>query len=198
VLFHQVRGILRNLGILIFDNVEDLDFAGPLEVFGTMSRLKLDSLQPFTIQREGKEVKTVNGLRVTPEHSFRNCPGLQILMVPGGIGTRAEMKDHETLEFVKRNADSCELILSVCTGALVLAAAGLLNGKRATTHWAALKELRMFPQVTVDRLRYVRDGKIVTSAGVSAGIDMALYVIQELFGPSAAEDVARDMEYPVQ
>lgn len=187
---------MRNLGILIFDNVEDLDFAGPLEVFGTASRLKPDSLHPFTIQREGREVKTVNGLRVTPDYSFRNCPGLQILMIPGGIGTRVEMKDHETLEFVKRSAGSCELVLSVCTGALVLAAAGLLNGKRATTHWAAIKELGMFHEITIDRLRYVRDGKIVTSAGVSAGIDMALYVTQELFGPSVAEDVARDMEYP--
>ena len=183
---------------MIFDNVEDLDFTGPLEVFGTASRLKPNSLHPFTIQREDREVKTVNGLRVTPDYGFRNCPRLNILLVPGGIGTRTEMKDPETLEFVKRNASSCELVLSVCTGALVLAASGLLNGKRATTHWAAIDELKAFSQVTIDRLRYVRDGKIVTSAGVSAGIDMALYVTKELFGRSVAEDVARDMEYPLQ
>ena len=189
---------MKNLGIMIFDNVEDLDFIGPLEVFGTTSHLKPNSLHPFTIQREGHEVKTVNGLRVTPDYSFRNCPRLDIILVPGGIGTRTEMKDPETLEFVKRNASSCELVLSVCTGALVLAATGLLNGKRATTHWAAIDELKAFPQVTIDRLRYVRDGKVVTSAGVSAGIDMALYVTRELFGTSVAEDVARDMEYPLQ
>ena len=183
---------------MIFDNVEDLDFTGPLEVFGTTSHLKPNSLLPFTIQREGREVRTVNGLRVAPDYSFRNCPRLDILLVPGGIGTRTEMKDPETLEFVKRNASNCELVLSVCTGALVLAATGLLNGKRATTHWAAVDELKAFPQVNIDRLRYVRDGKIVTSAGVSAGIDMALYITKELFGTSVAEAVARDMEYPLQ
>ena len=108
------------------------------------------------------------------------------------------MKNAETLEFVRRTASSCELVLSVCTGALILAAAGLLNGKRATTHWAALDELRAFPQVTVEHLRYVQDGKIVTSAGVSAGIDMALYVVKELYGSTVCEDVARDMEYPLR
>ena len=189
---------MRNLGILIFDNVEDLDFTGPLEVFGTTSHLKPDSLHPFTIQREGRQVMTVNGLKVTPDYSFRNCPRLEILLVPGGIGTRTEMKDPETLGFVKRNATSCELLLSVCTGALVLAAAGLLRGKRATTHWAALEELKAFPEINVDRSRYVRDGKIVTSAGVSAGIDMAFYVTKELFGVTAAEEVARDIEYPLR
>ncbi len=189
---------MRNLGIIIFDNVEDLDFTGPLEVFGTTSRLTPNSLHPFTIQRDGREVKTVNGLRVRPDYSFRECPRLDILLVPGGIGTRTEMKDSETLEFVKRNAVTCELVLSVCTGALVLAAAGVLNGKRATTHWAVLDQLKAFPQVTVDPLRYVRDGKIVTSAGVSAGIDMALYITKELYGTSVCEDVARDIEYPLR
>lgn len=189
---------IRNLGIIIFDNVEDLDFTGPLEVFGTTSHLKPNSLRTFTVQRDGKEVRTVHGLRVTPDYSFRECPRLDILLVPGGIGTRTEMKDRETLEFVKRSVGTCELVLSVCTGALVLAAAGVLNGKRATTHWAVLDQLKAFPQVTVDQLRYVRDGKVVTSAGVSAGIDMAFYVTKELFGPLVCEDVARDIEYPLR
>ncbi len=189
---------MKNLGIIIFDNVEDLDFTGPLEVFGTTSHLKPNSLYPFTIQRDGREVKTVNGLRVRPDYSFQECPRLDILLVPGGMGTRTEMKDPETLEFVKRNAVTCELVLSVCTGALVLAAAGILNGKRATTHWAVLDQLKAFPQVTVDQSRYVRDGKVVTSAGVSAGIDMALYITKELYGASVCEDVARDIEYPLR
>jgi transcriptional regulator GlxA family with amidase domain len=183
---------------MIFDKVEDLDFVGPLEVLGTTSHLKLDSLRPFTVQREGREVKTVNGLRVIPDYSFQECPKLDAILIPEGIGTRSEMKNAETLEFVRRTASSCELVLSVCTGALILAAAGLLNGKRATTHWAALDELRAFPQVTVEHLRYVQDGKIVTSAGVSAGIDMALYVVKELYGSTVCEDVARDMEYPLR
>ena len=189
---------MKNVGKMVFDKVEDLDFVGPLEVLGTTSHLKLDSLRPFTVQREGREVKTVNGLRVIPDYSFQECPKLDVILIPGGIGTRSEMKNAETLEFVRRTASSCELVLSVCTGALILAAAGLLNGKRATTHWAALDELRAFPQVTVEHLRYVQDGKIVTSAGVSAGIDMALYVVKELYGSTVCEDVARDMEYPLR
>ncbi len=189
---------MRTLGIIIFDNVEDLDFTGPLEVFGTASYVSPNSLQTFTIQRDGREVKTVNGLRVKPDYTFRECPKLDILLVPGGIGTRTEMKDPETLTFVKQNAVTCELVLSVCTGALVLAAAGVLNGKRATTHWAVLDQLKAFPQVKVERARYVRDGKVVTSAGVSAGIDMAFYVMKELYGTSVCEDVARDIEYPLR
>ena len=189
---------MRSLGIVIFDNVEDLDFTGPLEVFGTASHVNPNSLQIFTIQRDGREVKTVNGLRVKPDYNFRECPKLDILLVPGGIGTRTEMKDPETLAFVKQNAVTCELVLSVCTGALVLAAAGVLNGKRATTHWAVLDQLKAFPQVKVERARYVRDGKVVTSAGVSAGIDMAFYVMKELYGTSVCEDVARDIEYPLR
>jgi len=189
---------MRTLGIIIFDNVEDLDFTGPLEVFGTASHVSPNSLQTFTIQRDGREVKTVNGLRVKPDYNFRECPKLDILLVPGGIGTRTEMKDPETLAFVKQNAVTCELVLSVCTGALVLAAAGVLNGKRATTHWAVLDQLKAFPQVKVERARYVRDGKVVTSAGVSAGIDMAFYVMKELYGTSVCEDVARDIEYPLR
>jgi len=189
---------MRSLGIVIFDNVEDLDFTGPLEVFGTASHVNPNSLQIFTIQRDGREVKTVNGLRVKPDYNFRECPKLDILLVPGGIGTRTEMKDPETLAFVKQNAVTCELVLSVCTGALVLAAAGVLNGKRATTHWAVLDQLKAFPQVKVERARYVRDGKVVTSGGVSAGIDMAFYVMKELYGTSVCEDVARDIEYPLR
>jgi transcriptional regulator GlxA family with amidase domain len=189
---------MKNLGIVVFDLVEDLDFVGPLEVFGTTSHLRPDSLRPFTVQREGREVKTVNGLKVIPDYSFLDCPKLNFLLVPGGIGTRTEMKDAVTLEFVKQAANSCELVLSVCTGALILASAGLLNGKRATTHWAAFDELRAFPQVTVEHLRYVRDGKIITSAGVSAGIDMALYVTKELYGAKLCEDVANDIEYPLR
>ena len=105
------------------------------------------------------------------------------------------MKNSQTLNFVKRAAESCDLILSVCTGALILAAAGILDGRKATTHWQALNELKAFPKVTVEHQRYIRDGKIITSAGVSAGIDMALYIIKELHGSTFSADVAHRMEY---
>jgi len=186
---------MKNIGILIFNQAEELDFVGPFEVFGMTAKLRPNSLQPFTVQQEGKEVKAVNGLRVIPDYSFQDCPKLDIILIPGGIGSRNEMKNSQTLNFVKRAAESCDLLLSVCTGALILAAAGILDDKRATTHLEALNELKAFPKVTVDHQRYIRDGKVITSAGVSAGIDMALYVIKELYGSTLCTDVARRMEY---
>ena len=186
---------MKNIGILIFNRAEELDFIGPLEIFGMTAKLRPNSLQPFTVQQEGKEVEAVNGLRVIPDYSFQDCPKLDIILIPGGIGSRNEMKNSQTLNFVKRAAESCDLLLSVCTGALILAAAGILYDKRATTHLEALNELKAFPKVTVDHQRYIRDGKVITSAGVSAGIDMALYVIKELYGSTLCTDVARRMEY---
>jgi cyclohexyl-isocyanide hydratase len=186
---------MKNTGILVFDRVEELDFVGPLEVFGMTSKLRPNTLRSFTVAQEGKDVKAVNGLRVIPDYSFQNCPKLDLILIPGGIGSRTEMKNSQTLNFIKSIAENCELILSVCTGALILAAAGLLNGKKATTHWAALDELKAFPNLTVEHQRYVRDGKIITSAGVSAGIDMALYVIKELYGLPTCKEVAHRMEY---
>jgi transcriptional regulator GlxA family with amidase domain len=118
-----------------------------------------------------------------------------MILIPGGIGSRTEMKSSQTLNFVKRAAESSDLILSVCTGALILAAAGILDGRKATTHWQALNELKAFPKVTVEHQRYIRDGKVITSAGVSAGIDMALYIIKELYGSTFSADVAHRMEY---
>jgi len=186
---------MRNIGILIFDRAEELDFIGPLEVFGMTAKLRPDSLHPFSVQQEGKEVKAVNGLRVIPDYSFQNCPKLAILLIPGGVGSRTEMKNSQTINFVKHASESCDLLLSVCTGALILAAAGILDGKRATTHLEALNELKAFPKISVDHQRYIRDGRVITSAGVSAGIDMALYVVKELYGSTICADVARRMEY---
>jgi transcriptional regulator GlxA family with amidase domain len=188
---------MRNVGILVFNKVEELDFTGPLEVFGAAGRLKENSFRPFTIASSRRTVRGRYGLRIIPEYAFRGCPHLDLLVVPGGRGSRREMRNVQTLQFVKRRAASCELVTSVCTGALILAAAGLLDNKRATTHWAALDELRAFPRVRVQHARYLRQGKVITSGGVSAGIDMALYVLGLLYGKGFQKNVARQVEYPL-
>ncbi len=185
----------RSVAILVFDEVEELDFVGPLEVFGVTNRLKPDSMPTFTIGTSGREMQGVNGLTVKPLYSFQTGPGFNILVVPGGKGARREMKNPETLAFVKQAARNCELVASVCTGSLILAAAGLLDGKRATTHWAALEELRQFSKVHVDHQRFIREGRIITSSGISAGIDMALHIVKELQGSEVSKDVAHRMEY---
>ncbi len=187
-------GTTKRVAILVFDEVEELDFVGPLEVFGVTNRLKPDAMPAFTIGASGEEIRGVNGLTVKPLHSFQTTPGFDILVVPGGRGARREMANPETLAFVKRAAHSCELVASVCTGSLILAAAGLLDGKRATTHWAALDELRQFPGVHVDHQRFIRQGSIVTSSGISAGIDMALHLVEEIQG-SISREVAHRTEY---
>jgi transcriptional regulator GlxA family with amidase domain len=186
---------MRNVGILVFNEVEELDFTGPLEVFGAAGRLKENSFRPFTIASSSRTVRGRYGLRISPEYTFRSCPHLDLLVVPGGRGSRREMRKIQTLEFVRRRAASCELVTSVCTGALILAAAGLLDNKKATTHWAALDELRAFPSVKVQHARYLRQGKVITSGGVSAGIDMALYVVGRLHGRGFQRKVARQIEY---
>ncbi len=186
---------MRKVGILVFDEVEELDFAGPLEVFGTAGRLEPDSFEAFTVGDSGRQVRGRYGLSVKPEYSFRGCPEVDVLVVPGGQGARREMRKPRTLRFVRKRAEVCELVASVCTGALILAATGLLDGKRATTHWAALDELRAFPKVRVEHLRYLRQGKIVTSGGVSAGIDMALYVVGVFHGQGPRREVAHRLEY---
>jgi transcriptional regulator GlxA family with amidase domain len=184
------------IGILLFDEVEELDFVGPLEVFGVASRLK-GGINTVTISKDGKEIRARYGLRVQPDCGFANCPNLDLLLVPGGKGAREQARyDKEIIAFIRAHASRIP-IASVCTGALVLAEAGILDGKKATTHWSALDILRQYPKVqVVERARFVRDGNVRTSAGVSAGIDLALEIVQELLGEQAAVDVARQMEYP--
>ena len=195
----------RNVGILIFDNVEVLDFAGPLEVFsrtrlvpGPESRRSEDSapFDVFSLAASTEAVTATGGLRIVPHHDFASAPSIDLLVVPGGFGTRTLLNDEPVIDWIREIAGKAELVTSVCTGALLLAKAGLLAGKRATTHWGALDLLaQVDPTVRIERdTRWVRDG-VVTSAGVSAGIDMALDVVRDLFGEAVATDVARYMEY---
>ncbi|NUQ12617.1 MAG: DJ-1/PfpI family protein [Gemmatimonadaceae bacterium] len=184
--------------ILIFDEVEVLDFAGPFEVFSvTGRRRKLEPFDVYTVAQRSAPVTARNGLSLNPRHSFTNCPPPDILVVPGGFGTRREMKNPVMLEWIARTAPSCDLILSVCTGALVLGAAGLLDGLEATTHFMAFDELRaVAPRTTVrTETRIVDNGNVILSAGVSAGIDMSLHVVARLLGADVARETASYMEY---
>ena len=194
----------KRVGILVFDLVEVLDFAGPFEVF-SVTRLddtrRLEELSPFEVllvaEREGI-VSAAGGLKVTPDVTIARCPPLDILVVPGGWGTRREIKNATLLEWIAKQGRSVETLTSVCTGAMLLGKAGLLSRKRATTHWRSLDWMTAsFPDVTVERsLHVVEDGNVVTSAGISAGIDMALRVVARFFGEAVARATARHMEYP--
>ena len=194
----------KRIGILLFNDVEVLDFCGPFEVF---SVTRLDAARrrqepsPFEVLLVAETLDPVTaagGLRVLPMAALDACPALDILLVPGGMGTRKEMLNPVVLDFVRAQAARCELVASVCTGALVLAKAGLLDGLRATTHWQALDLLReLCPRTDVDASAQVVDqGKIMTSAGIAAGIDLALAVVRRCHGEAVARATVRHMEYP--
>jgi transcriptional regulator GlxA family with amidase domain len=195
-----------NVGILIFENVEVLDFAGPFEVFSrtrvdpSREALRTDEGAPFrvfTVAKTRAPVTATGGLRVEPHHGFADAPPIDLLLVPGGFGTRALVDDRETIDWIRRTAGRARQVTSVCTGSLLLTRAGLLEGKRATTHWAALDELAALGGgVQVVRgARWVDDG-VISSAGVSAGIDMAFYVVEKLLGKEVADRTARYIDYP--
>ncbi len=194
----------RNVGILIFPGVEVLDFCGPFEVF-SITRLdeskRLVEASPFSTYLVGEHsqtVETVGGMKVTPEHDLRTCPPLHLLLVPGGRGVRDAMANPDLVNWIRRRGSRADIAASVCTGAFLLAAAGLLDEKRVTTHWAYLDELeKQYPRLKVQRgLRVVSDGNVLTSAGVSAGIDLALTVVARWAGETVARATARRMEYP--
>lgn len=189
----------RSLAILLFDDVEVLDFCGPFEVFAVASRqADPPAFDVFTVAEKPGAVVARNGLSVNPRHTLADCPKPDMLLVPGGLGTRTEMNNGPLIDWIRRTADDAELVLSVCTGALLLGKAGLLDGREATTHHAGFDLLReIAPTATVheDR-RFVDNGKIITSAGIAAGIDMSLYVVERLIGQDVAAATARHMEYP--
>jgi transcriptional regulator GlxA family with amidase domain len=195
-----------SVGILIFTDVEVLDFAGPFEVFsrtrlvpGADSRRTDDSapFNVFTVARTHDVVRAVGGLQVLPAYAWDDAPPIDILVVPGGFGTRSLLTDDATLNWVRGQAARAAHVTSVCTGALVYAKLGLLAGRRATTHWAAVDLLSSLdPTIRVERdARVVRDG-IVTSAGVSAGMDMAFHIVESLHGKTVADETAHYIEFP--
>lgn len=188
----------RDLAILIFDDVEVLDFCGPFEVFSVASRLvDPPAFTVFTVAEKAGPVIARNGLSVNPAFLLKDCPRPDILVVPGGQGTRREIHNAGLIEWIKHAAVQAELTLSVCTGALLLAKAGLLDGLAATTHHGAMDLLRQTaPQATIhaDR-RFVDNGKVICSAGISAGIDMSLHVVGRLLGTEVALKTTTQMEY---
>jgi transcriptional regulator GlxA family with amidase domain len=183
-------------GILLFDDAEELDFVGPWEVF-TMARMNgHEDDRVVTIAERAGPVRAAKGMRVIPDHSFADAPALDVLVVPGGMGTRKEVENPAVLDWLRKAAEPCRWVTSVCTGSLLLHGAGLARGKRVTTHWAFVTQLRARGDIEVlERVRWVRDGNLVTAAGVSAGIDMALWVVGQLHGPDHARITQRLMEY---
>jgi len=196
------------VGIFLFDDVEVLDFAGPFEVFsrtrlvpGAESRRTDDSapFTVFTVARSAAPVVAIGGLTIVPSYSWDTAPPIDILVIPGGFGTRGLLGDAAALAWIRDAASRASLVTSVCSGALLLAQNGLLRGRRATTHWAALDLLASL-DATIDVQRGVRvvSDTIVTSAGVSAGMDMEFAVVEKLHGPEVARETAHYIEYVPQ
>lgn len=185
----------QKIGILMFKGVEELDFAGPFEVFNMANqgeeradvRLLAERLDP---------VVCAKGMRVLPDHTLDDHPPLDVLLVPGGMATVEEVKNERLLDWLRKTAPGCQWVTSVCSGSMLLLAAGIAKGKRITTHWGAIEALRqMGGAEVVEGPRFVRDGNLVTSAGVSAGIDMALWLVGQMFGVPTARMTQRWMQY---
>lgn len=196
--------MIRNIGIYLFPDVEALDFAGPFEVFTTGSRvhkrLHPDRAEPFHVFSVAETMAPVRaraGLRIVPDHAIDKHPDIDVLIVPGGVVT-GELHKPNVLRWVSGCGSSSALVASVCTGAFILAAAGVVRSGRVTTHWEDQGELAaMFPALEViDGMRWVEQGKVITSAGISAGIDMSLHLVGRLTSASLAEATARQMDYP--
>jgi transcriptional regulator GlxA family with amidase domain len=188
----------KTVALLLFPDVEVLDFAGPFEVF-SVAALSAEPA-PFrvvTVAATTAPISAIGGLKVTPDHDLHSCPQADILLIPGGNGSRAAMRNDKILAWLKAQAAGAEIVASICTGALLLGKIGLLDGLRATTHWTAIEELRAVSnKIDVQpQTRFIDNGKVLTSAGISAGIDMSLYLVKRLCGDALADLVVREMEY---
>jgi transcriptional regulator GlxA family with amidase domain len=189
---------LTRIAIALFDGAEELDWAGPWEVLAAWSKQwPDDGVEVFTVAREQGEITCAKGLRVLPDRTWGDAGTVDVLVYPGGMGTRRELKDDAVLEWLRSLQDSGALMTSVCTGSLVYAAAGFLRDRPATTYWGSLdllRELDSSIDVREDD-RFVDSGEIVTAAGVSAGIDMALHLVARLHSPERAREVRRYIQY---
>lgn len=190
------------VGIILFHEVEVLDFAGPFEVFSVTDDKEACD-KPFlvyTVAEKMEEIKARNGLKIVPDHDFSDAPDFDILIVPGGYGAEEiEIYNPVMIEWIEKAAKKAYITASVCTGAFLLAKAGLLDGKKATTHWMDLERMkREFPKIKVtEGMKFVDEGNVVTSGGISAGINMSLYLVSRLLGSKIAETTAKRMEYDI-
>ncbi|GLB26100.1 AraC family transcriptional regulator [Lacrimispora xylanolytica] len=191
-----------NVGILLFNEVEVLDFAGPFEVFSIASYSNCQQ-KPFTVKTVAQTsdlISARNGLKVQPDFDFNNSPSFDILIIPGGYGAEEIEIHNEILKnWIKIRAEECDIIASVCTGSFLLAEIGLLDGKRATTHWLDIDRLESeYTKIKVQRgVKYVDESNIITSGGISAGIDMSFYLLNRLVGKEIAIATAKRMEYDI-
>ena len=188
----------RHIGLFLFDGVEELDAVGPWEVLSYWTQAyPEDGWSTSCLSPDGGPVRAAKGLVLGAHHSIADAAALDVLIHPGGPGTRPMLRDEKHLDWVREQRERVPLMTSVCTGSLVYAAAGLLIGRRATTHWASLNLLsELDPTVITDvDARFVDDGDLITSAGVSAGIDMALHLVARLADVERARAVRREIQY---
>jgi len=182
-------------GIYLYQGVASLDFVGPYEAFD-LSRYLLNSGKVVTIAETMDPIVCANGMQVLPQHTFESAPDLDVLLVPGANELEAALSSPKAIDWVRAMADKVTFTTAVCTGSLILQKAGLLNGKKATTHWMLVEELAKDSSTTVlPDMRYVRDGNIITSQGVSAGIDMSLWLLGQLHTPDHARQVRKLLQY---
>ncbi|XFO70610.1 Isonitrile hydratase [Sporomusa acidovorans DSM 3132] len=182
------------IGVLLFPQVEELDFVGPFEVLSHVNKIRPDSTKVLLVAESAEPVRAYNGMQIIPDTTIANCPALDIVVVPGGKGRLTAMKNVVIQEFIQKQIPTANYITSVCTGAFLLAEAGLLKGKRATTYHAAFAELAAY-SVQVLPQKIVHDGKIITAGGVSSGIELGFYLLKQLFGLKLAQEVAQSIEY---
>ena len=187
---------MLTVGILLFSQVEELDFVGPFEVLSYINKIKPASTKVLLIAESAGPVEAFNGMKIIPDVTMANCPQLDILVAPGGKGRYAAMKNTAIKEFIQQQAQKAKYITSVCTGAFLLAEAGLLKNKKATTYHTAFAELAAY-SVDVLPQKVVRENNIITAAGVSSGIELGLYLLREEFGAAVAQEVADNIEYAI-
>ena len=188
-----------NIGIYVYEGAEVLDFSGPFEVFTTANRVSDEIVNPFEVflvSEAGGEVVARAGYRVISDYSFHNHPGIDVLIVVGGVHT-AELEKKSVIEWVAAQAQKASMVASVCTGAFILAKAKVLTNHKVTTHWEDIDELsERFPELTIIKnVRWIDEGDLITSGGISAGIDMSLQLVSKLHSLSLAEKTAKQMEF---
>jgi len=189
---------VQTIGIYLFPDVEELDAVGPWEVLASWQKhWPDDGWQVVTFSRDGADVLCAKGMTIRPQHDWTSVPALDVLVYPGGQGTRPQLTDDVQLDWVRKQRDAGVLLTSVCTGSLVYAAAGVLKGRPATTHWGSLEVLtKLDPTIEVrPDDRWVDSGEVITASGVSAGIDMALHLVRRLAGEERAREVRHYIQY---